>query len=141
MDCAAVNLSCGYYNAHTVKEYVVLHEMERSMEEVCNILERTTEKDKFEYIEAEYNYGGYYGSYYGSYYKGSKNYGSYNWSDYYQEETYENYYILEFTDKKGKTDWYDTYAVSEAEAVGKFLMWHPGLRYNDIIEVLIDTTR
>ena len=47
LKCAAVNLSCGYYNAHTVDEYVVIPEMDRGIQEVCKILQRTTEKDKF----------------------------------------------------------------------------------------------
>lgn len=136
LKCAAVNLSCGYYNAHTEKEYVVLNEMERSMEEVCRILERTTEKDKFEYIEGTSYYGSY-GSYYSNY-NSSKNYRSYNWYDSYEEETYENYYIIEFTNKVGKTDWFDTYAVSEAEAVGKFLIWNPGVCFNDVIDIMVD---
>ena len=143
LGCAAVNLSCGYYNAHTKKEYVVLTEMERSIDEVCSILERTTENDKFEYIEATYE--NYYGSYYGgsyyseSYYKRS-NYG-YNssWCDVYEHnDYYAYYYLIEYTDEKGKTDWFETYATSEAEAVGRFLMWYPGLCYNNIIDVMVD---
>lgn len=140
--CAAVNLSCGYYNAHTNNEYVVLHEMERSMEEVCKILERTTEKDKFEYIEAVNDYYGYYGNYYGSYsksYYSGSNSRSYSWFNDYKDDSYENYYIIEFIDEKGKTDWHDTYAVSEAEAIGRFLMWHPGLCYNDIIDIMVES--
>ena len=81
LGCAAVNLSCGYYNAHTEKEYVVAKEMDASIEAACKILERTTEEDKFEYIEAtyknyyDYGYGGYaYGYGYGGY---GKRYSSY----------------------------------------------------------------
>lgn len=161
LKCAAVNLSCGYYNAHTLSEYVVLHEMEKSIEEACKILERTTENDKFEYIEAVRNFGyyggGYYGgSYYGnSYYDGyyygaysrgssykgnsSSNYNksSYAWYDD-DDDAFTNYYIIEFANEKGKTEWFDTYAVSEAEAIGRFLMWHPDLCYGDVIDVLVD---
>ncbi len=141
LGCAAVNLSCGYYNAHTKKEYVVLGEMEKSIEEVCNILERTTEDDKFEYIECEYK--NYYDSYYyGSYYKGNSysNYGSYNssWYDVYDHDSFSYYYLIEYTNENGKTDWFETYAVSEAEAVGRFLMWYPELCYNNIIDVMVD---
>jgi di/tripeptidase len=73
---AAVNLSCGYYKAHTKDEYVVLSEMERSIEEACKILERTTEADVFEYIPAKNRWG--YGSNYAGYYSGygSGNYGT-----------------------------------------------------------------
>ena len=144
LKCAAVNLSCGYYNAHHTNEYVVLGEMERGIEEVCKILERTTEDDKFEYIECEYQ--NYYGSYYCSYYKKSyyseSNYGSYNsYSSYdygYNDDYYSYYYLIEYNNEKGKTDYFETYAVSEAEAVGRFLMWNPGLCYNCIIDVMVD---
>lgn len=58
-DCgvAAVNLSCGYYNAHTTSEYVVFEEMERTIEAVKKLL--NTESEKFEYIEStrHYNWG------------------------------------------------------------------------------------
>lgn len=137
LKCAAVNLSCGYHCAHTTDEYVVLHEMEKSIEEVCKILERTTENDKFEYIEAK----SYYGSYYQSYYSGSNYSHGYSWYEDYYEEKYENYYLLEYINEKGHTDWYDTYATSEAEAVGKFLMWHPGLCYNDVQDVMVEKMR
>ena len=153
--CAAVNLSCGYYNAHTESEYVVLHEMEKSIEEACKILDRTTENDKFEYIENDYSdyygayggsyYGAYGGSYYGaysggSYYKGSsyRSYGksSYSWSD--DDDSFSYYYIIEFVNEKGKTEWFDTYAVSEAEAIGRLLMWHPDLCYGNVTDIMVD---
>lgn len=140
LGCAAVNLSCGYYNAHTTNEYVVLSEMERSIEEVWNILDRTTEDDKFEYIESVYNR-----YYYGSYRNGN-NYsgysGSYNksWFDVFDEDSFSLYYIIEYYDDKGRTDWFETYAVSEAEAVGRFLMWNPGLCYQNIIDIMVDRT-
>ena len=154
LKCAAVNLSCGYYNAHTNDEYVKLKEMDKSIEEVCKILDRTTEKDKFEYIEAKYGsyYSRYYdGYYYGSYYKkgndakkendtskGSSCY-SYGWYDEDNEDVYSNYYVIEYYDENGKTDWFDTYATSEAEAVGRFLMWNPELCYNNITDIMVES--
>lgn len=138
LKCAAVNLSCGYYNAHTKTEYVVLGEMEKSIEEVCKILDRTTEEDKFEYIESTYSkyYANYYG---GSYYKRSS-FGGYNasWYDAYDNDSFARYYLIEYCDENGKTDWFETYAVSEAEAVGRFLMWNPGLCYHNILDVMVD---
>lgn len=80
---AAVNLSCGYYEEHKLKEWVNLAEMERVVVEAMKVLERTKELEKpFEYIRSKYagyryGYGyydhGYYGSwddddYYGGYY-------------------------------------------------------------------------
>lgn len=133
LKCAAVNLSCGYYNAHTEKEYVVLKEMEKVIEEACKILARTKEDDKFEYIESTYSgykYGGYYGyGYNSSYYSGySYNYG-------YEDEFEDLYYfIIEFYDKKGM-QWYETYASSEAEAIGRCLMNNPDVPYSQITDV------
>ena len=141
LKCAAVNLSCGYHNAHTEDEYVVLHEMERSIEEVCNILERTTENDKFEYIEAKYN--DYYSGWYKYYSNGnSSTYvsGSHSWYDTYDTDSFSNYYLIEYTNEKGLTDWFETFAVSEAEAVGRFLMWHPDLCYGNIIDIVMDNS-
>lgn len=148
LKCAAVNLSCGYYNAHQKSEYVVAKEMDASIEAACKILERTTEEDKFEYIEAVNSYRGYYSGYYsdyysGKYYGGSKNSNSYRKSygyDAYDEydDAYTKYYLIEYKDINGKSNCWETYAVSEAEAVGRFLMWYPTLCYGNIIDVMVD---
>lgn len=105
--CAAVNLSCGYYNAHTKDEYVVIPEMLTVIEEACAILERTTENDTFEYIESE---GG--------------------WDHDYSE----GYYIIEYEDERGDTQWFDTDAFSMEEAVGKFCI-ETLLPYTNIIDI------
>ena len=123
--CAAVNLSCGYYKAHTLDEYVVVSEMINSINAACDILARTTDEDKFEYIEAIHYY---------EHYRHSNRwdgwYDSYGYDDYDIED---KYYIIEYSDAKGKTQWYDVMAISEAEAVGKFLMEFPNTRYSDVI--------
>lgn len=49
---AAVNLSCGYYAAHTKAEYVVFDEMLHTIEVARNLIR--TESEKFEYIEKKY---------------------------------------------------------------------------------------
>jgi hypothetical protein len=147
LKCAAVNLSCGYHNAHTESEYVVAKEMDASIEAACKILKRTTEEDKFEYIEAKHSYGGYYsGYYYGKqkygYSKKSYSYGkSYGYDSYDEyDDVFTNYYLIEYNDVNGKPNWWETYAISEAEAVGRFLMWHPTLCYANIIDVMADKT-
>lgn len=126
LGCAAVNLSCGYYNAHTKDEYVVLSEMANSINAACKILERTTKDDKFEYIESVRSYYKY------------NNYSYYGWYDNYDMETI--YFLIEYTDIKGKTHWYETMAISEAEAVGKFCMDYPRLSYSNIVDVCSDET-
>ena len=124
--CAAVNLSCGYYKAHTTSEYVVLSEMERGIVEACKILERTTENDKFEYIESYSNYG---------YYGGSRALYDYDDDEYYTSK----YYIIEYANAKGETEWHDTIATSKAEAVGKFVMEYSSIPFENVIDIMVDS--
>lgn len=107
---AAVNLSCGYYKPHTKDEYIVIPEMQRVIEEVCKLLDRTGEADVFEYIEAKQN-------------TSPK-------SMYYGNE--ERYYI-EYESENGETDFDQIDASNDFEAVGMFLMEHPDTTFNQII--------
>lgn len=151
LKCAAVNLSCGYYDAHTKKEYVVIPEMEASIEAACKILERTTEDDKFEYVESQYS-----GAYCGSRYHGSGIY-NYDWwkgvmgEDYAYDDdddtelydlkyTGNNLYVIEYADFHGEYDCATIYANSNHEAIGKFLYLNPNLCYNDIVDINIDNS-
>ena len=93
---ASVNFSCGYYNAHTTSEYVIVEEMIDTINVVKKLLD--VECEQFEYIEKKYNYGNYgynygYGYYdYGYGYEGyGKNKGSKNYDDYY-DDYYDRYY-------------------------------------------------
>lgn len=127
LGCAAVNLSCGYYAAHTKNEYVILSEMERSIKEACKILERTTEADKFEYVEAPSRYGSLY------------NFNNYADSYSYEDVGYDyGYYLIEYVNADGATEWYDTDAFTKEEAVGRFLMLHPDISYGDVVDVCVD---
>ena len=119
LGCAAVNLSCGYYKAHTKDEYVVFSEMKESMKQAMKILARTTD-EKFEYIPARYNYYGY----------------GYEVYDY---EAYgAGYYIFDYIDEVGGTDFYETHAGSKAEAVGMFCMDNPWCSYRDIVDIYFE---
>ena len=121
LGCAAVNLSCGYYKAHTKDEYVVYPEMLKSIEEACKILERTTEDDKFEYIECEYDGFGFDSSWYGK--------GNYD----------TKYYLFQYVDEKGKEDWFEVDDVTSfEEAIGMFCINHPNLSFNNIVDVYED---
>lgn len=127
LGCAAVNLSCGYYKQHTKEEYVILSEMERSIKEACKILERTTEADKFEYVEAPSRYGSLY------------NFNNYADSYFYEDTEYDyGYYLIEYVNADGATEWYDTDAFTKEEAVGRFLMSHPDISYGDVVDVCVD---
>lgn len=109
LGCAAVNLSCGYYNAHTESEYVVLPEMQASIDAACKILARTTEEDVFEYIEAKYSYSAFD-----------------DWS--YLDDDY----LVEYINDYGDVDYEKVSASSKAEAVGKFCMEHPNVPYSSL---------
>lgn len=76
--CAAVNLSSGYYNAHTQYEYINLKELKWTTDKIIEIVKEAHALPKYEWIEAEYISTTSYGSY-GSY--GS--YSSCDYSDYY----------------------------------------------------------
>lgn len=150
--CAAVNLSCGYHEAHTKKEYVVIPEMEASIEAACKILERTTDEDKFEYIESKYA-GCYSGRSYGSaYWSHNSNF----WQSVYGEDamynddddsdlydmkyTGSNYYVIEYTDERSMYGCEVCYANSKYEVIGKFLYLHPDLTYNDITDITMEAS-
>lgn len=119
--CAAVNLSCGYYKAHTKDEYVVLSDMENSIKAACDILARTTQNDKFEYVEY-FEYGAWNG------------YGYNGFIDY--DDQF--YYLIQYISEHGVEEWYETFARSKAEAVGHFVMDNPKVSYENIIDVCVD---
>lgn len=151
---AAVNLSCGYYNAHTTREYVVWEELLNTIDVVKDLLE--TECEQFEYIESVR-------SYYSGYYKNYTDYSRYNYYDSprtsynsynqylaqkeqektsYKDETYYyegyNYVLLEvqFPSK------YDTkytatvhiQAKTKEAAWGKFFLENSHVCYDDILD-------
>ena len=126
LGCAAVNLSCGYYNAHTTEEYVALAEMEKSIVEAIKIIDRTTDEDKFEYIEAAPTYWG--GRYFDDYYGFGYDTGN-------RELLY---YLIQFIDEKGQDQWWETTTYSEESAVGEFCINHPTIPYNDITDIYVD---
>ena len=77
---AAVNLSSGYYNAHTQHEYVNLKELEMTIERVRGIVNDSCKKTfpKYEWVEKPHTYLGGYGRYYGNY-GGYGGYYGYDW--------------------------------------------------------------
>lgn len=63
-DVASVNLSCGYYHAHTTQEEVVYEEMEHTIEVVKKLLEMASESPAFDYQEDKYSYNDWFYDYY-----------------------------------------------------------------------------
>ena len=157
-DCrvASVNLSCGYYNAHTTSEYVIVEEMLDTIDAVKKLL--NVECEQFEYIEKVYY------SQYNRYYGGNRK-GAYDWYDDYDDYYYgnRNYrgcyggYYDSIYNKQPKTeqkkedeekslyiyiyplheDEFDTYVSNgktEDEAFGRFFMDNPTLCFADVFD-------
>lgn len=79
---AAVNLSSGYYNAHTLHEYIDRKQLNATVKRVVGIVDDSTKPDfpTYEYIEAVYDrFGLGYGRY-GGWYDGYN-----NWDDDFEE--------------------------------------------------------
>lgn len=123
---AAVNLSSGYYNAHTTTEYVMEYEIADILAGVYDILDRTGDT-KYEYIERErtWSRGLIYGTGAGASYNGYDGY------DEYDDDVYEAYEV-EYISESGETDYTYIWAFSENSATLKFLMQHPKIPYGDI---------
>ena len=112
LGCAAVNLSCGYYNAHTLDEYVVWGEMNDSINAACDIICATTEKDKFEYIESAYYRNSIYDYGYG----------------------YGDQYVITY-DNGNTLKTFETTAQSEMEAIGLFCVENPTMSFQNIMDI------
>ena len=135
MDCAAVNISCGYYKAHTTNEYVVIKEMNRNIREVCKLISRSDPERHFEWVDSifaddykyfgDFNYG--YGYGYGYGYDGTK-YGN--------GTKYEcSGYNIFYSDSDGNLSQSCVFGSSYEEAIGSFLIDNPRLTYLNIFEV------
>ena len=113
---AAVNLSCGYYNAHTLQEYVKFNEMQEIIKQVCGILAKTNKATVFEYIEIDY----------------LKKYSrwdmGYDWYGLYDDA----YMFMWYEDGKEEPECDEIVASSEFEAIGKFCFSHPTIPYKDV---------
>lgn len=107
---AAVNISCGYYNQHTLSEYVVPEEMNRSIQTTIKLLQEAQSESigQFEYVEQKYY--------------------SY-WRDIDPGVLLEIEYLCE--DGEG----YATAGgASVSEAFGHFFKEHPTVCFNDILD-------
>lgn len=85
-DVASVNLSCGYKDAHTKREVIVINEVIKCFEDVMLLISDLDNVSQFEYME-ECSWGKYSGGF-------GKNYSNWNWcasGDEYWDEYYGNY--------------------------------------------------
>ena len=134
---AAVNLSCGYHNAHTTDEEVNVEEMLNTIEAVKKLL--NTECEQFEYVEDrwtkhwrdydydDYDYYGYYGTGYGGYNYGTKNYNRYTVSLY-----------IEYEDETGEADYDVIMGADKNECWATFFLTHPSICYDQILDFYVD---
>ena len=122
---AGVNISCGYYNAHKLTEYVVMSEMFASIEATKKLLDKANEVEQFKYVECVYKYTKYGYSYpYGNWETNTST--TSRWGS-------GIYFIGAYCGKLGDiTEYID--ADSEMEAVGIFLSQYPTLTYGDIYD-------
>ena len=112
---SGVNLSCGYYKAHTVKEYVVFEEMENTIKATEKLL-KVKEGFKYTPVIWDTSYGTGY-NYYG------------------YSKTYKDGCEVEFmylTDE-GKEGWYSCVGDSFTECVGQFLM-DTDAKWSDVLD-------
>ena len=112
---ASVNLSCGYYGAHTLGEYVVMEEMENTIEVVKHLLNKaqTDEVKQFEYIEA---------------------YDDWGWNYGYGYKTQKQTFVILWEDKGVECE--TKYSADcEEFALYQFFVDNPTVCYNDVLAV------
>lgn len=138
-DCkvAGVNISCGYYKAHTLQEYVIFEEMVENMYKTIKLIEEGIKQGKqYEYVERKrsfygygygYGYNSYKGIYAGSGYYWNGNSKKYEDDDEEEGETY--VFVL-----SSNEEIIGTSANSLEEALGAALMDNPTVCYADIID-------
>lgn len=118
---AAVNLSSGYYNAHTTSEYVEYKDMMNTLEVAKKLI--ATESEAYEYIEKKTSWRSSYDGGYSSYF-GSKGYGYSSYGDRgYRQQSFDD--IMNSKDNPFKVD-----LDLELEVVWEDI---DGAEYNDIV--------
>ena len=123
---AGVNLSCGYYNAHTLGEYVSMNEMKRTQTIVEKLLK--TECVAYEYVER--TYGGYAKAcgYDDDWYDWTTYRTSYNSN----AKVPETYWGLEITTGDGKDYYVEGHTWEEAWV--EFFFNNPTYSFNDVMD-------
>lgn len=120
-DLASVNLSCGYYNQHTLAEYVVFEEMEHTLNVVKELIKIAPITTQFDYQENRFNYGIDWSSYYRS---------EYGYESMYEED---EYMVMFLQDGKLKTS--TCIATNAYEAIGQIVMERLDVKGEDILYV------
>lgn len=135
---ASVNLSCGYYKAHTVKEYVIFEEMMKTLYIVEKLLSVKNCK-QYKFIRAKRTESkGYFmdDDFWTKYYDRYTGYGY----SYEQEKEVTGMEIsFNLYDKNGTLKEEITYVPgeSEEECMYNFFKFYPDTCYNDIIDMIV----
>ena len=125
---SGVNISCGYYNPHTVNEYVVLEEMEASIMAAIKLIDAASElEEPFEYIEYTY-----------AHYRDGRYMG---WNDIYDYDSVrsnKNKFMTEVVFYYNNSYLEEVNEVVSSEsvlgAIGMFMTEHPDLRWADVLD-------
>lgn len=135
-DIASVNLSCGYYNAHTVAEYVIVEEMLATIQTVKDLLGmEKADSLQYDYQEVKYykNWG------YNSLSSYSKYYNDYKLDD--EDDESESCILLRVitTNENPKTSdeefvYFEEYGATEDECWVSLFMNNPYMCFNDILD-------
>ena len=146
-----VNLSCGYYNAHTTSEYVNYDEMIDTIS-AAEVLIKTECEKPFEYVAKTYapstynsNYRSYGGGYHNPYYPSYNRYGSTygnndvnNNGDNSVRTRARKDVTMELTvtiaDKEGQEEYLFAEGRTKGECWLDLFTAYPGLCFNDILE-------
>lgn len=133
LEIAAVNLSSGYYNAHTTNEYVMTHEVDTIIEEVGKMLSRTDDA-RYQYIQAVHQYPDY-SRYYSAYYNDYSRYYTDGVTASTDDADDEEYYEIEYMNEDGRTAYEILEAPSKERAEYDFLVYNSSIPYANIIDV------
>ena len=119
VDVASVNLSCGYYKAHTTQEYVVFEEMENTLEIVKLLLDDLVNADYFDYQ-----------GYVSNWFDNDAYWNTTTTNPTTNSTTIYEFYFIE----KGKEEYDHIQAESYYEALGILVEKHPTICANNIVD-------
>lgn len=134
--CAAVNLSCGYYDEHKTWHTVKIEEMFNTMATCIKLIEASEKVEPFEYVEKIYGYNRYYNGYYDD-----EDYGwNYGWGKGKSSKSTSGTCAIEFeyvVFSPAEDDWISMHTIekgdSYAECYVSFFKNHPDTCWNDVL--------
>lgn len=131
---SGVNISCGYYNQHTLTEYVIMEHMFNSIEKVKAMLKASESVEPFNYVsyfnnnyfDNAYNLYDYYG--YGNYFGRSEK----------KTTGYKLLYVIYWDHITNKPKEITIEGTSKADCWSDFFLKHPTVCFADVQEYTFD---